>query len=117
MNDMVKAIASELCDLAGDCGRCHTETCGPRLVATAIYNTHVKPLEDALSKFEAERDALAHKFAEVSDSVNGHNPAPTFCHACNICPANSDSELEGVTCEVRLREWASAEAQREGVSS
>lgn len=63
---------------------------------------------------EAERNALARKFAEVSDRMNGHNPPPTLCHACNICPANSDIEMEGVTCEVRLLEWAAAEAQREG---
>lgn len=68
-------------------------------------------------KAEAERDALAHKFAEVSDCMNGHNPPLTFCHACGICPANSDSEMEGLTCEVRLLEWAATEAQREGVAS
>lgn len=68
-------------------------------------------------KAEAERDALAHKFAEVSDRMNGHNPPPTFCHACDVCPANSDTEMEGVTCEVRLLEWASTEAQRGGLPS
>lgn len=68
-----------------------------------------------VEKAEMERDALARKFADVSDKMSGGNPPPTFCHACNICPANSDIEMEGATCEVRLLEWASAEVQREGM--
>lgn len=63
---------------------------------------------------EAERDVLAHKFAEVSDKMNGHNSPRSFCHACNICPATSDMEMEGVTCEVRLLQWAAQEAARRG---
>lgn len=59
-----------------------------------------------VEKAEAQRDAMARKFSEVSDIMNGHNPPPSFCHACNICPAGSDSEMEGVTCEVRLLAWA-----------
>lgn len=80
-------------------------------------NAERSALLDRAEKAEAERDALARKFADVSDKMSGGNPPPTFCHACNICPANFDIEMEGVTCAVRLLEWASAEVQRNGAPS
>ncbi len=70
-------------------------------------------LQCRIEQAEAERDLLANKMADISDKMNGWNPPPTFCHACNICPANSDDEMEGVTCEVRILEWAQKEAEKE----
>ena len=84
----------------GDAVKCH-----PSWVLKALDG--LEATEIRAEKAERERDALAQKFAEVSDKMSGHNPPRSISHACDVCPAGSDIEMEGVTCEVRLLEWAS----------
>ncbi len=67
-----------------------------------------------LERVKAERDLLVNKMVDISDKMDGRNPTPTFCHACNICSADSDDEMEGVTCEIRILEWARQVVREEG---
>ncbi len=55
--------------------------------------------EARAEKAERERDWIANKMTDISTRMNaGCSPETSFCRACNICPLEGDSDLEGYTC-------------------
>ncbi len=76
------------------------------------YATHGGNYMTEIERVKAERELLANKMSDICKKMSGFLPYPSFCHACNICPIDGDDEMEGVTCEVRILEWAQCEIAR-----
>lgn len=73
MNDTIKAIASSICLPNGDCVKCDVLT-----TATEIYTAHVKLLEEALAKAEADKAVMMDALDKLARLGNGDNYGSSY---------------------------------------